>query len=139
MTTKDHELLTQNLRVVVDGGSDVTVRFYDRLFARHPQLRELFGPNSAAVQSDMLIETLIGAVDDLEDLPWLESNMQLLGAKHCEAGITHEMYDWWVECVIETLAGLSGSDWSPRLEQLWRRQIESLCALMRSPPAAAPS
>jgi hypothetical protein len=33
--------------------------------------------------------------------------------------------------VLETLAELSASDWSPRLEKLWRQQIERLCALMR--------
>ncbi len=139
MGTEDHELLSQNLRVVTHRDSSFSARFYDRLFTRHPQLRELFGPNSAPVQEEMLSETLISAVDDLEGLPWIEDNMQLLSAKHGDADVTHEMYDWWAECVIETLAGLSGSDWSPRLEQLWRRQIERLCALMRSPPAAAPS
>ncbi len=135
MRTEDHELLSQNLRVVIGRDSDFSARFYSRLFNRHPQLRELFGPNSAPVQEEMLTETLISAVDDLDGLPWIEGNMRLLSEKHCEADITGEMYDWWAECVIETLAELSAPDWNPRLERLWRQQIERLCALMRAPAA----
>ena len=129
--TEDRELLSRNLRLVLHRDADFSSRLYDRLFARHPQLRELFGPDSGPVQREMVTETLISAVDDLEGLPWLEDNMQLLSQKHGEADVTHEMYDWWAECVIETLAELSAPDWNPRLEQLWRQQIERLCVLMR--------
>lgn len=137
MRTEDHELLSQNLRDVIHGDCDFSALLYDRLFTRHPQLRELFGPNSVPVRQEMLTETLISAVDDLEGLPWLEDNMQLLSVKHGDADVTHEMYDWWAECVIETLAELSAPDWNPRLEELWRQQIGRLCALMRAPAATA--
>ena len=132
-TRERHELLLQSLRSVIDKDSDFAARLYDRFFTRHPQLRELFGSDSAPVREEMLTETLISAVDDLEGLPWIEGNMKLLSEKHCEADITDAMYDWWADCVIETLAELSGPDWNPRLETLWRQQIERLCALMRSP------
>lgn len=139
MSSDDQALLELSLHVVTERDSDVAARFYDRLFAQHPELRELFGPNSAPVRTDMLTETLTSAVDDLEDLPWIACNMQLLGLKHREANVTDEMYDWWAECVIETLAEISAEDWSPRLAQLWRQQIERLCTLMRSrtPEASA--
>lgn len=133
MGMEDHELLSKNLQVVIDRDSEFSARIYDRLFERHPQLRELFGADSAPVQDEMLTETLISAVDDLEGLPWLEGNMQLLSEKHSAAEVTDEMYDWWADCVIETLAELSASDWNPRLEKLWRQQIGRLCALMRPP------
>ena len=136
-TRERHELLLQNLRGVIDKDCGFAVRLYERLFARHPQLRELFGPDSAPVQEEMLTETLISAVDDLEGLPWIEGNMKLLSEKHCAADVTDEMYDWWAACVIETLAELSGPNWNPRLEKLWRQQIERLCALMRSPAGGA--
>ena len=73
MGTEDHELLSQNLRVVTHRDSSFSARFYDRLFTRHPQLRELFGPNSAPVQEEMLSETLISAVAPLsEGATWFE-------------------------------------------------------------------
>ena len=136
MRNDDHELLSQNLHAVIHADSDFTTQLYERFFARHPQLRELFGANSTPVLEDMLTETLISAVDDLEGLPWIKDNMELLSQKHGDADVTNEMYDWWAECVIETLAELSAPDWNQRLERLWRQQIERLCGLMRAPEAA---
>ncbi|MAG30837.1 MAG: hypothetical protein CL908_08110 [Deltaproteobacteria bacterium] len=132
MGTEDHELLLQSLDRVMHGEVDLSTRLYERLFSRHPELRELFGPNSIPVQEEMITETLISAVDDLEGLPWIEDNMQLLSQKHSDADVTSEMYDWWAECVIETLAELSAPDWNRRLEELWRKQIARLCELMRA-------
>jgi hemoglobin-like flavoprotein len=133
MGAEDHELLSQNLRAVIHGDTDFGARLYDRFFTRHPQLRELFGPNSAPVREEMLTETLISAVDDLEGLPWMTDNLQLLSLKHSDADVTHEMYDWWTECVIETLAELSAPNWNQRLEELWCQQIGRLCSFMRAP------
>ena len=131
MTTVDHELLAENLHLVTERDPDMTARFYERLFARCPHTRELFGPNSKPVREDMLTETLISTVNSLDGVPWVECNMDLLGVKHHEYEVTHEMYDWWTDCVIETLAELSDSDWSPRLEHLWRDRIGHPCTLMR--------
>ena len=35
-----------------------------------------------------------------------------------------EMYDWWIDVLIETLCELSGDAWSERLERVWRKQLE---------------
>lgn len=88
------------------------------LFQRHPQLQELFGAHAAAVQQDMLNETLIAVVDSLEGLAWLESNLRLLGTKHAEFEVSNEMYDSWTDSILEILSEVSGSDWSPHLEKM---------------------
>ncbi len=85
----------------------------------------------------MLNETLIAVVDSLEGMAWLESNLQLLGAKHVEFEVSDEMYDWWAESILEVLSEVSGPDWSPRLERLWRERMNFLCSLMR--PGVQPS
>ena len=132
MATAEHDLLAKNLHLVSQRDPNITARFYERLFDRCPHVRRLFGENSAPVQTDMLTETLVSAVDNLDGVPWVECNMELLGVKHRELEVTHEMYDWWTDCVIDTLADLSAAEWTPVLERLWRRQIEHLCDLMRS-------
>ncbi len=98
MPGKDHELVAENLELVGKREPRITERFFER----HPQLRELFGPHSAAIQEDMLMETLVGAVDSMDGVPWVESNMELLGVKHAKSEINDEMYDWWTECVLES-------------------------------------
>ena len=134
----DRKLLEENLELVTHRDPNATARFYDRLFARCPHLRDLFGANAAPVQEEMLTETLVSALDTLDNGVWVECNMELLGAKHREFAVTHEMYEWWTDCVIDTLAELSASDWSPVLERLWRDRIGHLCTLMRNAAVAAP-
>jgi len=127
----DHELLAENLHLISEREPRISERLFRRFFGRHPQLRALFGPHSRVVQEDMLMDTLVGAVDSMDGVPWIESNMELLGVKHAKCEIDDEMYDWWNECVLETLAEISSSDWTPRLAELWKRQLNHLCALMR--------
>jgi len=127
----DREIIAEHLHLVIDREPRIAARVYEHLFQRHPQLQALFGEHAVAVQQDMLNETLIAVVDSLEGMAWLESNLQLLGAKHVEYEVSDEMYDSWTESVLEILAEVSGADWNPRLEQVWRDRMDYLCGLMR--------
>lgn len=128
---EDHEALAEHLHFITENEPRIAERVYEHLFQRHPQLQKLFGAHAAAVQQDMLNETLIGVLDSLEGMTWLESNLQLLGAKHVEYDVGDEMYGWWTESILEVLSEASGSSWSPRLERLWRERMDYLCSVMR--------
>jgi hemoglobin-like flavoprotein len=131
VVVEDQEVLVEHLHLISEREPRIAERVYERLFQHHPQLRELFGAHAVAVQQDMLNETLIGVVDSLEGMTWLESNLQLLGAKHAKFEVGNEMYAWWTDSILEILCEASGSDWSPRLERLWRGRMDYLCTLMR--------
>ncbi len=135
---EDQEVIAEHLHLISEREPRIADRIYERLFQSHPQLRELFGDHASPVQQDMLNETLIGVVDSLEGMAWLESNLQLLGAKHVEFDVADEMYGWWTEAILEVLTELSGSDWSTCLERLWRERMEHLCNLMREGAREAP-
>ena len=128
---EDPEVIAEHLHLISEREPRIAERIYERLFQRHPRVRELFGPHATAVQQDMLNETLTGVVDSLEGLAWFESNLELLGAKHVEFKVSDEMYDAWTESILEVLAEVSDSDWSPRLERLWREKMNHLCNVMR--------
>ena len=128
---EDQEVLLEHLHLISEREPRIAERVYERLFQRQPQLRKLFGAHAVAVQQDMLNETLIGVVDSLDGKAALECNLQLLGAKHVEFEVSDEMYDWWIESILDVLSELSGPDWSPRLERLWRERMNYLCSLMR--------
>ncbi len=128
---EDHEVLAKHIHLISEREPRIAERIYERLFRRHPQARKLFGPHAVAVQQDMLNETLIAVIDCLEGMAWLESHLQMLGATHVGFEVSDEMYDSWTESILEVLAEVSGSDWSPHLERLWRERMDHLCSLMR--------
>ncbi|MBW2360975.1 MAG: flavohemoprotein [Deltaproteobacteria bacterium] len=135
----DFALLSENLELVASRDYQLAQRLYTRLFERHPELRALFGAHSSPTREEMLTETLLGAVDSLDGASWLESNLQLLGAKHTEFEVRDEMYEWWSECVLDVLEEVSGADWTSRLARLWRERLDHLCAHMREGARENPS
>lgn len=127
----DLELIAHNFEAISHTSDDIAKVFYGHFFARHPELRELFTV-SLAPQQQMLNETLTSVIDHLEDASWVKSNMEALGIRHQDYEVTGEMYDWWIEVLIDTLRELSGDAWSERLDRVWREQLEFICGIARN-------
>jgi hemoglobin-like flavoprotein len=128
----DVALLRSSFDLVVERQPQLVHRFYEILFERYPQVRPLFGRNSAANQEKMLTEALVAVMDHLEDAPWLTSTLNQLGAKHKGYGVTDEMYGWVGASLLATLAEVAGPDWSPRLEAAWTEAYGTIAGLMKA-------
>jgi hemoglobin-like flavoprotein len=63
----DVSLLRSSLEFVLDKDEHITLRFYDILFTRYPQVRPLFSRNAKKEQAKMLQEALVAVVDRVED------------------------------------------------------------------------
>lgn len=108
----------------------LTHTFYDDLFARHPAARSLFERTDMAVQEQMLGEALVAVMDHLEDVPWLQSTLAGLGAKHASYGVTTEMYDWVGESLVSTLARANGEEWTATVAGAWQEAYAAIVGLM---------
>ena len=126
----DLELINDHFHRLIEREPRLTERFYDRFFGKHPELRELFGVHSFPTQRQMLMETLIGVIDNLGDEVWVQTNMSLLGEKHVEYGVLPETYGVWTDTMLEVLEELSQDDWSPQLAAVWRKEIDRISAIM---------
>jgi len=126
----DVDALRASFGVVIDRQPDLTKVFYEELFARHPEARALFSRRPMAVQERMLAETLVAAMDHLEDPAWLSEQLAALGARHAEYGVTTEMYGWVAEVLLATLARAAGDAWSPAYEAAWRDALTAIAELM---------
>jgi hemoglobin-like flavoprotein len=124
-------LLRSSFALVVERQPQLTHRFYEILFERHPAAKPLFSRNSAAKQEKMLTDALVAVMDHLEDAPWLVSTLQGLGAKHKGYGVTDEMYDWVGGSLLATLGEVAGSDWSPELAGAWAEAYGAIAGLMK--------
>jgi hemoglobin-like flavoprotein len=123
-------LLRSSFELVVERAPDLTVRFYEILFARYPQVKPLFGRNSGRAQAEMLAAAIGAVIEHLEDAPWLERTLKGLGAKHVAYGVTTEMFPMVGECLLATLAEVAGADWSPELAQAWGDAYGAITSLM---------
>lgn len=132
----DVKLLRDSFELVATANPRFIARFYEILFARYPQTRELFPPAGAARQAEMLTGALVAVLDHIEDAPWLQDTLGALGAKHVGYGVTREMYDWVGASLLAALAEVAGPAWSPALEAAWGEAYGVIVSLMLARAAA---
>lgn len=123
-------LLRQSFEVVASANPKFVSRFYEILFERYPQSRQLFPQNGMARQAEMLTQALVAVLDHLEDVPWLQETLGALGAKHVGYGVTREMYDWVGASLLATLAEVAGPAWTPELQGAWGEAYGAIVSLM---------
>jgi len=126
----DIDALRGSFEVVITRQPDLTHVFYQELFVRHPEARSLFSRGPMEAQERMLAETLVAALDHLEDAEWLRTNLAALGARHAEYGVTPEMYGWVAEALLTTLARIAGSDWTDEYQTAWSEVLGAIQSLM---------
>ncbi|HEX5660375.1 MAG TPA: globin domain-containing protein [Polyangiales bacterium] len=128
----DIPLLRSSFELVTERQPELTVRFYDILFTRYPQVKPLFGRNSGTQQAQMLTQALVAVLDRLEDAPWLSQTLGAMGKKHVDYGVTDEMYGWVGASLLAAIAEAAGSDWSPELERAWSAAYGAIAGLMQA-------
>lgn len=135
----DIDLLRNSFDFVVSREPELTRRFYERLFADHPQVHALFGRRSERAQEQMLRDALVAVLDHLEDAPWLDQTLRGLGRSHAGYGVTAPMYDWVGHALLATLADIAGDTWSPAVEAAWAAAYDVIATTMQAGAAQAES
>ncbi len=126
-----------------------TERFYEILFDRRPDTRELFGAYPLAEQEEMMRETLrslsvlMCVADDAEEgaslhengkdeLSWLAMNLRALGVSHAEYGVTPDMYDSYRLALIECAREVVGDQIDGPAKLALDSAIREVCLLMNT-------
>ncbi|MDF1664626.1 MAG: globin domain-containing protein [Planctomycetota bacterium] len=123
-------LLQSSLELVLENEQNLTLRFYEILFAKYPQVKPLFGRKSQAEQAKMLQEALVSVVDRLEDGEWVSSTLEAMGHTHVDYEVTEEMYPMVGDCLIQALKELSGDAWTAETEQAWSDAYGAISGIM---------
>ncbi|MFW0786330.1 globin domain-containing protein [Gordonia sp. CPCC 206044] len=123
------ELLYQGLELSADDDNGLTTSFYGRLFADHPEVRPLFGPDIRS-QATMLQEAIIAVLEHLDDPGWLTSHLGTLGARHADYGVTPQMYGWVASTLVATMTERGGDQWTAEMTEAWEEALGAVAQLM---------
>jgi hemoglobin-like flavoprotein len=129
------QLLRDTLELTLAKDDTFPQRFYDILFAAHPDVRPMFHRSSRDAQNKMFAQKLTAIVDHLGDPAWLDREVVSLASKHASYGVTDEMYAWVGDALIATLREACGDAWTDEVERAWR---DAYAALASAIIAAAP-
>jgi hemoglobin-like flavoprotein len=125
------DLLKEHLVEVSEHEAELTDHLYESLFAKRPDAEELFGTYSRANQQRMMSETLAAVLNMLDKEHWLDEYVHAMGSRHQFSYETPaEMYPPYAEALLEALAAVSGSDWTPELERSWKAALDRVNEMM---------
>jgi hemoglobin-like flavoprotein len=125
------DLLREHLVEVSEHQAELTDHLYESLFAKRPDAEELFGTYSRANQQRMMSETLAAVLNMLDKEHWLDEYVHAMGSRHQFSYETPaEMYPPYAEALLEALAAVSGSDWTPELERSWKAALDRVNEMM---------
>ncbi|MFW0784163.1 globin domain-containing protein [Gordonia sp. CPCC 206044] len=125
----DKTLLESSLSVVDLPDDGLTIRFYEILFERYPQVKPMFSRDTE-VQASMLRSAVISVIDHLDDADWLSTNLGTLGRRHAELGVTEPMYGAVAECMIAAMSEIGGRRWTPEMTEVWTEALTAVASLM---------
>jgi hemoglobin-like flavoprotein len=131
--TQQAELLRDTLERVLAADDTFPARFYELLFAAHPEVQPMFRSHSPGAQRKMFAQKLVAIVDHFADSQWVEREAAALGSSHEGYGVTPEMYEWVGDALIATLAEACGPHWSAEADRAWRNAYAQLTsAILRA-------
>ncbi len=122
----DTRLLRDTLELTLASDDTFPRRFYDRLFAAHPEVKPLFHRSTPGALNKMFAQKIIAIVDHLDDPQWLGRELGTLAANHAAYGVTAEMYPWVGEALIATVREACGDAWTDAAEHAWRSAYASI-------------
>ncbi|CAN5712847.1 hypothetical protein BH11MYX2_BH11MYX2_00560 [soil metagenome] len=125
------DLLRSTFDLVIDRRPDLTVRFYEVLFQRYPDLQPMFR-GERSMQAKMLAYAISAVLDHLDDAAWLQETLGNLGARHHTYGVTAEMYGKVGDALLVTLAEVAGADWSAEVAQQWSWAYTAIASMMQA-------
>lgn len=124
----DAAILRHTLELTLSRDDTFPQRFYDRLFAAHPEVRAMFHRSSPGAQNKMFAQKLTAIVDHIDDPDWLHRELVRLATAHVGYGVRPEMYPWVGDALIATLREACGDAWSDDAERAWAEAYASLSA-----------
>lgn len=127
----DDDLLRRSLPLLL-GDARFFERFYQALWARHPDMRDLFGETVAA-QQHKLATALINIVTALEQPKKRAAMYHSLGARHATAGIQRDHYAPFIDVLVARIEETARPALGERVGKVWRAALEDAATAMLAP------
>ena len=115
--------------IVGAAGDEAAGYFYGRLFAGHPELRELF-PAAMNEQRDRLFRAFGRIVGSLSSPEEMAAYLAQLGKDHRKYSVEPEMYDAVGDALMAALRAYAGPAFTPAAEEAWAQAYKAVSSLM---------
>jgi hemoglobin-like flavoprotein len=130
MNPQTAALVRDSWAEIVPVRKDVCADFYQRLFARYPELRPLF-KGDLERQTGLFVTMLNTVVSALENPDPVVPLIKAVGARHADYGVGGADYDKFAEVLLDTFADALGDRFTPATRAAWVEVYAELADTMR--------
>ncbi|MDY7015159.1 MAG: globin domain-containing protein, partial [Cyanobacteriota bacterium] len=124
------ELLEESFEKIKPRAEEFAARFYQNLFAAHPEVEPLFAGTEMAKQEKKLLQSLILVVENLRNPNVLGKVLQDLGARHVGYGTNSQHYEPVGETLLATFEEYLQADWTEDVRQGWVAAYQAISTQM---------
>lgn len=129
MTNEQIYLVRTSFAKVEPIAEKAAALFYAKLFDLDPQLRQLF-KNDIYEQGKKLMQVIGYAVENLDRLDEIVSQVQALGARHADYGVEESDYETVGSALLWTFEKALGREFTAEMRAAWAAVYELLAATM---------
>jgi len=131
MLTQDHINTAKQAVSHISDLNDIAEKFYERLFAKSPELRKMFGEDMSD-QAKKLAAILQVAFENLDQVDSLVPTLEDMGAKHATYGVTPDHYGLVAAALIETISSDLGDVFDERAAESFNAVLGTVANVMIS-------
>jgi methyl-accepting chemotaxis protein len=113
-------LIEASFKLVAPHGTDVTRRFYERLFADHPEVRSMF-PADMEDQQKKLLAAIALVVENVRRPGKVEKTLVAMGHRHARIGVQVGQYEAVGKALLGTLGEIAGDAWTSDTAHAWTK------------------
>ncbi len=126
LDSKTLEIVKATLPVVREHGEAITTRFYERLFEKHPELKNVFNMTHQKTghQPRALANAVYGAAANIEDMSSIMPVLERIGQKHRSLQIKPEHYPIVGENLLMAIKDILGDAATDEIIGAWADAYE---------------
>ena len=125
--TAPTNLIQHSFELAAERCEDLTPLVYDRLFREHPETRAMFRTEaSELVRGSMLALTVDAMMDFAGDRAGRFRTIECEVSSHDAYGTPRELFGKFFGVIADTMRELLGDEWSPGIDQAWRKLLADI-------------
>lgn len=110
MNEKERDIIKETVPVLQQKGEEITSYFYNRMFTRHPELKNMFNQTNQkkGLQSTALAQSVLAAATNIDDLTRIMPVVKEIAYKHCALQVPEAGYDIVGENLLAAIQNVLG-------------------------------
>ncbi|MBY0113074.1 MAG: hypothetical protein K2Y21_09645 [Phycisphaerales bacterium] len=127
--SQNAQVIRDSFALIAPHAPKLMDRFYERLFARAPQVRAMF-PQDLSKQKAHLAAAVGLVVKHADNLGALEKPLMEMGARHVGYGAKPEHYPIVRDEMLGAIQDVAGPAWTPAIGHAWGEALNAVAAAM---------